>query len=189
MTQHSSARDRKPVAVLRKGLCTLAIGLAVCGLFAVLTGSGWAQPIAAITKGSIMSDKRVATYDRYLAAWGAVSDAERARMLDESVAENVVFENPQQTRRGRAELTAHLQGFQARSPGGSFRMNNMVGWDGHVLAEWQLVDAKGQPGFSGYDILTFDDQGRISTILLFGNVEAQKLAWRRRDPVSLTPTP
>jgi hypothetical protein len=49
----------------------------------------------------------------------------------------------------------------------------------------QLVDAKGDAGFSGYDILTLDEQGLILTILLFGNVEAQKLAWRRRDPVSL----
>ena len=189
MTPHSPMRDRKPVAGFRRDLSSLAISLAVCGLLAVPTHSGRTQPIPATTKGAIMSDKRVATYDRYLAAWGAVSDAERERMLQDSVAENVVFENPQQTRRGRAELTAHLQGFQARTPGGAFRMNNMVGWDGHVLAEWQLVDAKGQPGFSGYDVLTFDDQGRISTILLFGNVEAQKLAWRRRDPVTLTPTP
>jgi len=40
-------------------------------------------------------------------------------------------------------------------------------------------------GFSGYDVLTFDEHGPTSTILLFGNVEAQKLTWRRRDPVSL----
>jgi hypothetical protein len=64
-------------------------------------------------------------------------------------------------------------------------MNYMIDWGTHALAEWQLVDAKGDAGFSGYDILTFDEQGLILTILLFGNVEAQKLAWRRRDPVSL----
>lgn len=46
------------------------------------------------------------------------------------------------------------------------------------------MDAEGDAGFSGYDVLTFDERGLISTILLFGNVEAQKLAWRRRDPVS-----
>ena len=136
-----------------------------------------------------MSGKRVQTYERYLAAWSAVSDAERARMLRESLAENIVFENPQQTRHGVTEVTAHLEGFQVRTPGGSFRMNNMVGWGDQALAEWQLVDGKGQSGFSGYDVVTFDKQGLISRILLFGNVEAQKLAWRRRDPVSLAPTP
>jgi hypothetical protein len=132
-----------------------------------------------------MSDKRAQIYDLYLAAWSAVSDAERARMLRESLSEDIVFKNPLQTRHGLAEVTEHLEGFQVRSPGGSFRMNNMVGWSTYALAEWQLVDAKGDAGFSGYDVLTFDEQGLISTILLFGNVEAQKLAWRRRDPVSL----
>jgi hypothetical protein len=48
---------------------------------------------------------------------------------------------------------------------------------------------QGDPGFSRYDVLTFDEQGLISTILLFGSVEAQKLASRRRDPVSLELTP
>jgi hypothetical protein len=55
----------------------------------------------------------------------------------------------------------------------------------HALAEWQLVDTNGDPGFSGYDVLTFDGEGRILTILMLVNVEAQKLAWRRRDPVTM----
>lgn len=121
----------------------------------------------------------------YLAAWSAVADAKRAPKLRESVSEEIVFKNPLQTRHGLAEVMKHLEGFQVRSPGGSFRMNNVVDWDMDALAEWQLVDAKGDAGFSGYDTLTFDEQGLISTILLFGNVEAQKLAWRRRDRVSL----
>ncbi len=135
-----------------------------------------------------MSDTRVQMYDLYLAAWSAVPDAERRQMLRESLSETIVFENPMQTRRGLADVVKHLEGFQVRSPGGSFRMNNMVGWAAGALAEWQLVNAQGEPGVSGYDVLTFDEHGRISNILLFGNVEAQKLAWRRRDPVSLQVT-
>jgi hypothetical protein len=34
-----------------------------------------------------MSDKRAQTYDLYLAAWSAVPDAERARMLRKSLSE------------------------------------------------------------------------------------------------------
>ena len=135
-----------------------------------------------------MSEKRVQMYDLYLAAWSAVPDIERARMLRESLAERVVFTNPQKTRHGLADIADHLKDFQARSPGDSFRLNNMVGWGTYALAEWQWVHGKGDPGFSGYDVLTFDEDGLISTILLFGNVEAQKLAWRRRDPVSLETT-
>ena len=136
-----------------------------------------------------MSDKRVQTYELYLAAWAAIPDAERESRLRASVTNDVVFENPMQTRRGIADVVEHLEGFQARSPGGLFRMNNMIGWDSHAMAEWQMVNAQGEPGFSGYDILAFNEQGLISTILLFGNVEKQKLAWRRRDMVSMKTTP
>ena len=135
-----------------------------------------------------MSDERVRTYDMYLAAWSDIADDDRARMLRDSLSERIVFTNPQQTRQGIDEVIEHLEGFQRRTPGGAFRMNNMVGWANHGLAEWQLVDAEGKPGFSGYDVVTFDDQGLIETILLFGSVEAQKLAWRRRDAVALATT-
>lgn len=130
-------------------------------------------------------DPRAATYERYLDAWSAVAPEERLSLLRDSVTEDVLFENPTQTRNGMADLIDHLEGFQRRVPGGAFRMNNMLGWGNWAIAEWQLVDAEGEPGFSGSDILYFDTEGRIVSILLFGNVEAQKLAWRRRDPVSL----
>ena len=135
-----------------------------------------------------MSHPKAAIYDLYLAAWSDVSDAERATLLDESLSDRIVFANPRQTRCGKAAIVEHLEGFQRRTPGGSFRMNNMVGWGDRALAEWQLVDASGLPGFSGYDVVTFDSHNQIAEILLFGNVEAQKIAWRRRDPVTLPPT-
>ncbi len=135
-----------------------------------------------------MTNPYAETYDRYLAAWAPVSPDERLDLLRRSLAETIVFTNPQQVRRGIADIVEHLEGFQHRTAGGRFRMNNMVGWERHALAEWQLVDAEEQPGFSGYDVVAFDDAGLITSILLFGNVEAQKLAWRSRDPVALRPT-
>ena len=123
-----------------------------------------------------MTDHKVQKYDLYLAAWSAVPDEERAQKLHECLSESVVFSNPQQMRQGIGEVIDHLEAFQKRVPGGSFRMNNMVGWANHGLAEWQLVDGDGNASVSGYDVVTFDDDGMISTILLFSNVEAQKLA-------------
>jgi hypothetical protein len=51
----------------------------------------------------------------------------------------------------------------------------MLGWGSHGIATWQFVDAQGQPGFWGYDVLAYDGQGRIESILLFGHVEKQML--------------
>ena len=74
-----------------------------------------------------MSDPRVKTYETYLSAWSKIADEERARLLRESLSESIVFTNPMRTRRGLAEVVEHLQGFQQRSPGDSFRLNEMLG--------------------------------------------------------------
>lgn len=122
-----------------------------------------------------MTDKRVATYDTYLSAWSAIPDEVRRRLLRESVTEDVVFRNPMQTRVGLDDVVKHLEGFQQRSPNGSFVSVAMLGWENNALATWQFVDAEGKRGFTGFDVLHFDDRGRITSILLFGNVEKQTL--------------
>jgi hypothetical protein len=122
-----------------------------------------------------MSDPRVKTYETYLSAWSKIPDEERARLLRESLSESIVFTNPMKTRRGLADVAEHLQGFQQRSPGGCFRLNEMLGWERHGIATWQLVDAQGQAGFWGYDVVAYDDQGRIESILLFSHIEKQML--------------
>lgn len=169
----------------RRELVVAAGGLLCLG-FAPLPTT---RPTPSIQRSSTMADKRAHTYELYLAAWSAVSDDERKRLLRESLTDNIVFTNQQQTRHGLSDVAEHLKGFQAKMPGASFRMNNMIGWKNHALAEWQMVDAKGEPGFSGYDVLTLDDRDMIEGILMFTNVEGQKIACRRRDQVSLGLTP
>jgi len=144
-------------------------------LFAGWEISGRASPPSPTKKLETMSDPRVKTYGIYLSAWSAIPEDERARRLGESLSKDIVFTNPMQTRRGLAEVAVHLQGFQQRSPGGSFRMNEMLGWEKHGIATWQFVDPQGQPGFWGYDVLAYDGQGLIESILLFSHVDKQML--------------
>ena len=75
-----------------------------------------------------MSEQRVQTYDLYLAAWSAISDADRERML--RVTSLTTSSSPIRSRPRAeiAEVIEHLEGFQVRTPGSSFRMNNLVGW-------------------------------------------------------------
>lgn|SRR4051812_37267025 len=122
-----------------------------------------------------MTDQRVAIYDTYLSAWSAIPDPERRRLLRESVVGDIVFTNPLQSRAGLDQLVDHLEAFQQRSPNGKFVSIAMLGWDRHALATWQLIDAEGKPGFTGYDVLEFNEQGLIKNILLFSNLPKQIL--------------
>jgi hypothetical protein len=146
---------------------------ALFALSALLAGA--AVSASTVKEPARMSDPRVKTYETYLSAWAKIPDDERLQRLRESLSESIVFTNPMKTRRGLAEVVEHLQAFQQRTPGGSFRLNEMLGWERHGIATWQLVDAQGQPGFWGYDVVGFDDQGRIESILLFSHIEKQTL--------------
>ena len=122
-----------------------------------------------------MTDKRVDAYELYISAWSAISDEERLRRLRASVAQAIIFRNAMKTRNSLADVVEHLEAFQQRSPGGSFRLMSMLGFENQGLATWKFFDAEGQGGFSGFDALTFDEEGRISYILMFSDVEKQRL--------------
>lgn len=153
-------------------LATTTMGAAIAQR-ACAQGASPDKPADAATKSEQgpkpMTDRRVAIYDIYLSAWSAIPDEKRRRLLGESVTDAVVFRNPMQTRDGMEDLIRHLEGFQQRSPGGKFISIAMLGWDNNALATWQFVDGEGKPGFTGYDVLEFDAQGRITSIVLFGN--------------------
>ena len=122
-----------------------------------------------------MTDKHVDAYELYISAWCAISDEERLRRLRASVAQAIIFRNAMKTRNSLADVVEHLEAFQKRSPGGSFRLMSMLGFENQGLATWKFFDAEGQGGFSGFDALTFDEDGRISYILMFSDVEKQRL--------------
>jgi hypothetical protein len=158
-----------PPAVSRRSAAAAAASLVLAGWH--LNGRA-AEPSISNQSGA-GSDLRVRTYEAYLAAWVANPDDERARLLREALSDRIVFTNPTQTRLGLADVGVHLREFQQRNPGASFRMIEMLGWNSHGMATWQLIDAAGRSGFSGYDVLAFDAQGRIESILMFTRVEKQ----------------
>ncbi len=157
-----------PTAVSRRS----AVAAASLVLAAWHLNGRAAEPLISNQSGA-GSDLRVRAYDTYLAAWAVNPDDKRARLLREALSDSIVFTNPTQTRRGLADMGVHLREFQQRNPGASFQLIEMLGWNSHGMATWQLIDAAGRPGFSGYDVLAFDAQGRIESILMFTRVEKQ----------------
>ena len=155
------------------------------GLFVAV---GWAaareQPRTVIPKispirynalESPMTDHRISTYESYLKAWSAVPDDERLALLRMSVTDKIVFKNATKSRAGIPDMTEHLSAFQHKTPGASFRLLGMLGFENYAMATWQFVDAKGVDGFMGYDTITFDNDRRIESIVMFTKVGPQTL--------------
>jgi SnoaL-like domain len=126
-----------------------------------------------------MSDGRVKVYERYLSSWSAVTDDERSERLQGSLSSSVVFYNPTKTRRGRAEVAEACAEFQKRTPGGSFVADEMLAFESHGIVKWRLLDAQGKPGALdiygfdyGYDVLEFNADGHIESIMMFVHMKA-----------------
>src|SRR5688572_22278751 len=135
----AATQEHGPLAVLHTVATTRRnVVFALSTLLAGCAVSGGAVNVPTMKEAGQMSDARVKTYGTYLSAWSEIPDQERARLLRESLSESIVFTNPMRTRRGLADVAEHLQGFQQRSPGGSFRLNEMLGWDRHGIATWQF---------------------------------------------------
>ena len=118
---------------------------------------------------------RLDTYERYVTAWSPLSDAERARVLSETVSDDVQYRDANGPRSGPVQLAAFLSGFQDRHPGASFRTVSLLNWGGDGLARWQFIDADGKPGFEGYDAITWAADGRMATIVGFSDSDKQRL--------------
>jgi hypothetical protein len=87
-------------------------------------------------------------WDDYQNAWGAVTPAQRERLL-RCVAEDCTFSNPLIEGRGRAELTRRMEEFQQARPGAFFNTPKLLIQHGQALGAWTLFDAAGQPLTSG----------------------------------------
>jgi hypothetical protein len=149
-----------------------------------LLGLAWLFACATSKQKAVtpMSDDRLKTYEQYLSAWSAITDDERAERLRGSLSPNVVFFNPTQTQRGLAGVAGQCAAFQKRTPGGSFVAEEMLAFESHGIVRWRLLDAQGKPGAFemygfdyGYDVVEFDAEGRIESILMFVHTKGARL--------------
>jgi hypothetical protein len=71
-------------------------------------------------------------WDDYQNAWGAVTPAQRERLL-RCMAEDCIFSNPLIEGRGRAELTRRMEEFQQARPGACFKTPKLLIQHGQPL--------------------------------------------------------
>ena len=128
-----------------------------------------------ISEEEKMMTSRLGLYERYITAWSAMGTSERMSLLAQTVTEDIAYRDATVRCEGASALGEHLNTFQERSPGSSFRLLSMLSWGADGLAKWQIVDAEGEPGFSGYDAMTFAEDGRISSIVGFSETDKQRL--------------
>jgi SnoaL-like domain len=109
-------------------------------------------------------DQIVATYG---SAWNEPDEARRAALLEQSVADDGVYQDPQGTVNGRAALVAHIGGFLAAYPGCTIEQTSGVESNGvGIRWAWQMRNGDAVQ-IDGMDFADLAADGRIQRIAGF----------------------
>ena len=118
-----------------------------------------------------MNDQELQTiFQNYLDAFANPTSAEQERLLRACAAEEIVFTNPGVEGRGLGNLLAHITRFQAKFPGGYFRVNSFWQQHGPMLAEWTQFNRDGSEFLTAHSYARLDDQHRITHFAGFWKV-------------------
>ena len=97
----------------------------------------------------------------YLAAYGAVEPDERQRLLEQAVADDVVFTNPGGEGKTRQGLIRHIEGFRQKMAGAYFKTDQLFRHHGELLAVWSMYKADHTKVATGYNFVQSDESGRF----------------------------
>jgi pyruvate/2-oxoglutarate dehydrogenase complex dihydrolipoamide dehydrogenase (E3) component len=112
-------------------------------------------------------DRFLAAWNTYQAAWSGVSDNDRQRMLDDSVAPHCVYTDPTSVSCGHRELTAKMQATQRNFPGATFRNDKFAHHHDQAISNWTMLDRDGNAIFAGTSYARFGDDGRLAQMTGF----------------------
>ncbi|MEU7426039.1 nuclear transport factor 2 family protein [Streptomyces sp. NPDC040750] len=106
---------------------------------------------------------------RYFEAWNATESAALAKAVATAWTADGGYTDPLAEVRGHAEIAALIAAAHERFPGFVFRPLGAV--DGHhdtARFGWELVnEADGSAPVAGFDVVTLDEEGRITQVLGF----------------------
>jgi hypothetical protein len=98
----------------------------------------------------------------YFAAYAATDPAERQRLLNQCVSEDVVFTNPGGEGQSRASLHSHIGAFQLQMPGMRFSTDHLLVHHGELLAVWSMLKPNSTKVATGYNFVRPDRDGLFS---------------------------
>lgn len=101
-------------------------------------------------------------WDAYMLAFNAAEPETRDRLLQQSVAANVVFTNPGGLGDSRTALSAHIADFHMKMPGMVFKTDKCLVTQGELLTVWSMYTPDGKQVATGYNFVRLDHDGRFA---------------------------
>lgn len=101
-------------------------------------------------------------WNAYMLAFATDIAAERERLLQQSVSDDVTFTNPGGSGKSCAALAAHIADFRTKMPGMYFDTDKIYVTHGELLAVWSMYRPDHTKIVTGYNFVRLDDGGRFS---------------------------
>lgn len=104
----------------------------------------------------------------YGEAWNEPDEAKRRALIEQSWADDGVFEDPRDRAEGREALLALIAGFRQAFAGGSINLtSNIDEHHGRFRFTWRIDDKDGKAVLEGIDFGELAPDGRIKLIAGF----------------------
>ena len=98
----------------------------------------------------------------YQDAWADISPDERRKLLQASVAQDVVYTDMDGEEHGVGDLDTNIAAFQTKFCGCYFRSTLLQQQHGQLLSAWTMFDRNDAPLVNGNSYARFDEQqGRL----------------------------
>jgi hypothetical protein len=104
----------------------------------------------------------------YGASWNEPDEAQRQKLLEQSWADDAIYQDPTGRAEGRDALVAHIGGFHQMMPGSTIDITSGIDTYGTAFRfAWEMRDADGNVAVEGMDAGTIAPDGRIASITGF----------------------
>ena len=104
----------------------------------------------------------------YGASWNEPDEAKRRKLLEQSWADDAIYQDPMGRAEGRDALVAHIGGFHEMMPGNTIANTSGVDTHGNVFRfAWEMRDADGNVALEGMDFGEVAADGRLKSITGF----------------------
>jgi hypothetical protein len=109
-------------------------------------------------------------YEKYVEAWSAISDEQRATIVADVLAKDVDYFTPN-CRGGREVVIEDMAGFQTKFPGAHFDIEDISAHHEVALFTWVLIQPDGTALVKGHDQIRLSPEGKIASLITFGKSE------------------
>lgn len=113
------------------------------------------------------TDQQLQNWNTWQAAWADLPAGRRRTMIEDSIAPEVVYTDPNSVSRGYDEITVKMAEAQQNFPGASFRQETFRAHHDQAISEWTMLNGDGRPVFTGVSYAHFGSDDRLTSMIGF----------------------